>query len=827
MKKIYVLVLILMNLFYAASAQVNADSLQQWMSKFSMLSTLQVSENGKYAFVNKPYKQNTDTVLVFATDKGSRPVDTLVNKKLLTMFLGNHHLFAVGMGNAEVLDLGKHSRTTFNQIWKANVLKGKKQYFFMDREKKLSIYNLNGDRLVNIAGVGDFVTDSEKKLFIFRKAEQGYEVLEWNGIEMLSRYSSPTAIKKIELLLSGRYLVVTVTAGGLNTSRVLLISTATGKLMGPENLTVEAADYINVKEVGNGEAFLFDFEKMIPPLEKQQPKIWQGNDKTLRDGKYGSRKHTYCLWKPGNTYAEDIPTGNFSVFVPFNNTRYLWAFSTAEQYNYVMGTSADVYLYDIVNKTSTLVFKSTNLVNSSADGRYTVAYNEREKAWRLFDLQTKKQVVIPGNSRPLPLFTEKNEALFGGADGLWLYTMESKKRIAMGMNAKLEVNIEKFREVSSFHQQGMRFITAEVDLRQPVPVKLNDRERNQISYAFLEKDQLKTIIPFTEDMVKLYKLAAGKVFSIEESFNRPSGLWVRDLKIKKKQLLYQVNGHDKSALSLKRDVVDVTTSIGTRLKAVLYYPTGFDPAKKYPMVVRVYERQSAGQSVYPVPDYDEDGFNRRLLLEQGYFVYQPDVVFDKRGTGVAALDCVNSALDVIAQHPNINQLKIGLTGHSMGGYETNYIATQSSRFAGYVSGASVSNLLRHYFNFSDHFQIADYSRMESGQYAIGIPFIENKELYFKNTPIHYVENVKAPMLLWTGMNDTNVTPDQSMGFFMGLMRNNKPVVMLQYKDQGHDLGRGSKESKDLNIRTLEWWGYFLKDKKGVDWIDQEMKRNAD
>lgn len=96
-------------------------------------------------------------------------------------------------------------------------------------------------------------------------------------------------------------------------------------------------------------------------------------------------------------------------------------------------------------------------------------------------------------------------------------------------------------------------------------------------------------------------------------------------------------------------------------------------------------------------------------IENGYFVFQPDILFDKRGTGISALDCVNSGLDEIVNHSNVDASRLGLTGHSLGGYETNFIATHSKRFAAYVSGSSLGDIPHFYFSFSDLFNVANFA----------------------------------------------------------------------------------------------------------------------
>jgi len=86
--------------------------------------------------------------------------------------------------------------------------------------------------------------------------------------------------------------------------------------------------------------------------------------------------------------------------------------------------------------------------------------------------------------------------------------------------------------------------------------------------------------------------------------------------------------------------------------------------------------------------------------------------------------------------------------------------------------------------------------------------------------------VKAPVLIWNGVKDDIVPAEQAMEFFMGLKRNNLPTIALFYQQREHDLGWNTKESMDMNRRSLEWWDYFLKNKTNIPWIEKEIKRDA-
>lgn len=243
------------------------------------------------------------------------------------------------------------------------------------------------------------------------------------------------------------------------------------------------------------------------------------------------------------------------------------------------------------------------------------------------------------------------------------------------------------------------------------------------------------------------------------------------------------------------------------------------------MVVQIYQIKSSEANKY-FYKVDHVGFDLRSLLKKGYFVYLPDIIYSETGAGQSALDCVNAALDTIVNNENIDIKKIGLTGHSMGGYETNFIATHSDRFATYISGSAHSDLIRNYFSYNYSTDIPQIWRIETGQYEMGVSFAEDKERYFKNSPINYVDQVNAPILLWAGKKDENVPWDQTMEFFMGLKRFDKDVIALFYKDGDHTFYETPKNNDDITKRSLEWWDYFLKDKKDVKWINTQLKKDA-
>ena len=108
-------------------------------------------------------------------------------------------------------------------------------------------------------------------------------------------------------------------------------------------------------------------------------------------------------------------------------------------------------------------------------------------------------------------------------------------------------------------------------------------------------------------------------------------------------------------------------------------------------------------------------------------------------------------------------------------------------------------------------------------YKFGKPFSADKSLYFKNNPGYHAEKVNAPVLLWSGLEDKNVTSDHSMAFYNALRRNRKVVVALFYKGEGHNL-QNEQAQFDLTGRIMDWFDYFLKGNAECEWISKGISR---
>lgn len=307
----------------------------------------------------------------------------------------------------------------------------------------------------------------------------------------------------------------------------------------------------------------------------------------------------------------------------------------------------------------------------------------------------------------------------------------------------------------------------------------------------------------------------------KQSFSQPPEIIWKEAKKKGKSIV-ATNPQQRKFLWGKSEMIYYTDSRGNDLNSVLFYPADYQQGKKYPMVVHIYERLSDLANRYENPsEHNGAGFNVTTLTTNGYFVLMPDIVYSKGNPGFSAVDCVTSAVKQVLQGGQIDSKKIGLQGHSFGGYETNFILTQTNIFASAISGSGVSDPQRIYFSIMDNAMKPEIWRYENQQFRFGGSFYEIQDSYLKNSPILHAQNITTPLLIWSGKDDLNVRTEQSIAFYIALRRLNKSFMMLLYPNETHVMV-GNAATKNIHDRFLDWFGYYLKGEP-CNWIFEGTK----
>jgi dipeptidyl aminopeptidase/acylaminoacyl peptidase len=268
----------------------------------------------------------------------------------------------------------------------------------------------------------------------------------------------------------------------------------------------------------------------------------------------------------------------------------------------------------------------------------------------------------------------------------------------------------------------------------------------------------------------------------------------------------------------RTELVDYENEWGRRLQGVLTYPAGYDPSVSYPMIVYHYELLSAGMHQYQVPDPTQY-YNQQIWSQNGYFVFRPDIVYRDRRPGQSNVETLRPAVAEAVTRASIDEEKIGLIGHSWGGYQTTYFVTQDNLFASAVAGAPLTNLMSMYLSFYWNSGGTDARIFEISQGRMQVPWWEDWDSYEANSPIHNIQNMETPLLMMFGTNDGAVEYNQGVEFYNAARRLGKQMVLLSYDGENHGLAREPNQL-DYQNRIMQWFGHYLKGEPAPDWISR-------
>ncbi len=306
---------------------------------------------------------------------------------------------------------------------------------------------------------------------------------------------------------------------------------------------------------------------------------------------------------------------------------------------------------------------------------------------------------------------------------------------------------------------------------------------------------------------------------VSQRYDDPPTLHLGDARMGGRRDLLQVNAFVRDEYHWGRaELLDFDNGWGVPLQAILHYPADFEPGRQYPMVVYHYERLSQGLHNWVNPS-DRSAYNITALVQNGYFVLQPDIVYRPRDPGRSAMATFDPALDAALATGHVDPARIGIMGHSWGGYQTTFAVTQTDRFAAAVAGAPLTNLISMYLSFYWNSGSTDARIFEISQGRMEVPWWEDYEAYVANSPVHHIQNMNTPLLMAFGTEDGAVEFNQGVEFYNAARRAGKDFVLLVYEGENHSLARRPNQV-DYHRRTLEWFNHYLKGEEAPAWITE-------
>ncbi len=265
------------------------------------------------------------------------------------------------------------------------------------------------------------------------------------------------------------------------------------------------------------------------------------------------------------------------------------------------------------------------------------------------------------------------------------------------------------------------------------------------------------------------------------------------------------------------ELVKWLNSDGVELEGLLYKPEGFDPAKKYPMVVYFYEQLSDGLYNYVRPA-GRNVVNAPVYTSLGYLVFMPNIHYTPGYPGPSAVKAIVPGVQSLIARGIVDPKKVGITGQSWGGYQSAYIITQTQMFAAAVPNATVVNMTSAYggIRWASGVEraIVNYER---GQSRIGGSLWEYPERYIENSPLFYLDRVTTPVLFMANDNDGAVPWYQGIEFFVAMRRLGKEAYMVNYNGDEHN-PRKYANQKDIDRRMQEFFAVKLLGAPEPEWM---------
>jgi dienelactone hydrolase len=252
--------------------------------------------------------------------------------------------------------------------------------------------------------------------------------------------------------------------------------------------------------------------------------------------------------------------------------------------------------------------------------------------------------------------------------------------------------------------------------------------------------------------------------------------------------------------------------------AMLIKPENFDPRKKYPMIVYIYERLSEElhHFVDPKPGHS---INPSYYASNGYLVLMPDIVYTIGEPGQSVLKCVLPAVQAVIDRGYVNEAALGIQGHSWGGYQVAYLVTRTSLFTAAAAGAPVANMTSAYSGIRWGTGLARQFQYEQTQSRIGGNLWQHPDRFIENSPVFLANHVQTPLLMLHNDGDDAVPWNQGIEYFLALRRLGKEAYLFNYNGESHGL-RKRVNQKDYTIRLQQYFDHLLKGAEKPEWMER-------
>jgi dipeptidyl aminopeptidase/acylaminoacyl peptidase len=284
-----------------------------------------------------------------------------------------------------------------------------------------------------------------------------------------------------------------------------------------------------------------------------------------------------------------------------------------------------------------------------------------------------------------------------------------------------------------------------------------------------------------------------------------------------------INPQQKNFNWARVELVKWKTKSNIELEGLLYTPENLDTNGSYPMIVYFYELNSDNIHRHWTPKPTASIVHPTEYCSGGYVIFIPDIRYQPGYPAQGAYDCIMSGTDyVLSKFKFIDPNRIGLQGQSWGGYQTAQLITMTTRYKAAMAGAPVANMFSAYGGIRWGSGLSRQFQYEHAQSRIGATIWERPDLYTLNSPLFALPKVQTPLLIMHNDNDGAVPWYQGIELYMGLRRLQKPVWLLNYNGDEHNL-INEAHRKDLSMRMRQFFDFYLNNGVMPNWMKEGVK----
>jgi VCBS repeat-containing protein len=514
-------------------------------------------------------------------------------------------------------------------------------------------------------------------------------------------------------------------------------------------------------------------------------------------------------------------------------------------------TKKDVYVINSIDGSNKQIMTNIRAnIYSSYTGKYLLVYDEDRKQYSCYDADSNKTKPV-AKDIPYPLYDEENDVpdapnaygivkwmendthvLIYDRYDIWKVDPTGKEKsicITNGRKDKIQYRYVTVDNDEKFIKEGQEVIcssfyeTTKVKWLQRFNVTSKRNRSQMVFYGFenvanVLKSKQDNILLFTQESFnKTQNLFSSLEFDTIMNLDFDGNITGYDIGFKKYNPLTNLNPQQSNYLWGSAELFKWKAYTGKLTEGVLYKPENFDSTKKYPMIVYFYERNNQTLHQYQAPAPTPSRLNIPYFVSNGYVVFVPDIWYTTGHPGKSAYDYIVSGTRALIKKGFIDSTRIGLQGQSWGGYQTAYLITQTNLYKAAWAGAPVGNMFSAYGGIRWESGLNRQFQYEHSQSRIGATIWEKPNLYIENSPLFHLPKVKTPLVIMANDADGAVPWYQGIELFTAMRRLNKPVWMLNYNGEAHNLME-RKNRKDIQIKEQQYFDWLLNDAPAPKWI---------